>query len=175
MKPKKNNTDELVKLFDVLNIDSKVANEIRCDLQAGDALLSRQREPDCPDELIERITRDINNRTQRLSWPMRLRHIAAVLVLGFVLVGLFELTRQPFGNSSLDHQTILIADEFDVLETALDLELEELEVVFDDPVVAEILSLWDDANWDIQQLFGKEFTDETEPFSFGYGFNDWMA
>ena len=154
MKPKKNNTDELVKLFDVLNIDSKVANEIRCDLQAGDALLSRQREPDCPDELIERITRDINNRTQRLSWPMRLRHIAAVLVLGFVLVGLFEL---------------------DVLETALDLELEELEVVFDDPVVAEILSLWDDANWDIQQLFGKEFTDETEPFSFGYGFNDWMA
>lgn len=175
MKPKKNNTDELTELFDLLKIDSKAANKIRHDIQAGDALLSRQDEPDCPDELIESITRDIDNRTQRLSWPMRLRPIAAVLVLGFLLVGLFELTRQPFETGPVDHQTILMADEFDVLETGLNLEQEELEVVFDDPVVAEILSLWDDANWDIQQLFGKEFTDETEPFISGCGFNDWMA
>ena len=175
MKPEKNKPDELNELFDLLNIDSKVAGEIRQDIQAGDALLNRQNEPDCPDELIERITGDIEKQTQRLSWPMRLGRIAAVLVLGLVLVGLFELSQKPFKNGPLDPQPILLADEFDVLETALDLEQEELDVEFDDPAVADILSLWDDADWDIQKIFGKEFNDENNTLSIRTATDDWIA
>lgn len=175
MNLKKNKTDELTGLFDNLNIDNKAANEIRHDIETGDDLFRQQSESNCPAELIDRIMRDIQNRPQRLSWPMRLQRIAAVLILGFVLVGLFELIHQPVKNGSLQNQTILLADEFDVLETALDLEQDELDVAFDDPAVADILSLWDDADWDIQQIFGKEFSDETDTHTSRRGFNDWIG
>jgi hypothetical protein len=175
MKPKQKQTDELTELFDELNIDAQAASEMRHDLQTGDALLNEQSEPDCPAKLIEKITRDIEKQSQGLSWTIQLRRIAAVLVLGLVLVGLFELSRKPIEKDSLDQHAVLLADEYDIIETALDLELEEFEVDFDNPEIADILSLWDDAGWELQQLFGKEFTDETDTISYHTIVNDWIA
>ena len=111
MKPKQKQTDELTELFDELNIDASATSEMRHDIQAGDALLNEQGEPNCPDELFERVAQDIEKqhchsgtgRNPRLPGDKAtdgsmdtglrrydtLRRIAAVLVLGFVLVGLF--------------------------------------------------------------------------------------
>jgi len=175
MKSNKNKINELTELFEELNLDTEASSEIRHELEAGDAFLNQQSEPVCPDELIGRITRDIEKQSGDRSWAIQIRRIAAVFVLGFVLVGLLELSQKPFEMNSLGQHAVLLADDFDVLEIALDLEQEEFQVDFDYPEIADILSLWDDADWDLQQLLGKELSDENDTLSFYPAFNDRIA
>ena len=171
----KHKTDELTELFEMLNLDAKIAGEMRCDFEAGDAILDAQSEPELSEEMIGRITQNVQRRSGGLSWAARWQRIAAVLVLGFVLVGLVEFMSQPVEEEISGQHVFLLADDYDVLETALDLEQEEFTVNFDDPEIADILSLWDDAGWDVYQLFGKDFCDEKVMFATGTRVNCWIV
>lgn len=166
--------DELNNLFAELNITGSAADDIRRDLQDGQDLLN-QNEPPLPADLLNRISRQWQAPVRQTTWPLRFKRIAAVLILALGLAGLMQVTNKPSKDVSAATQTILVADGIDVLETALVLEQEELDLALDDVTINEILAMWDDAGWDIQQLFGKELSDETDTFTYRRSFNDWIV
>ena len=172
------NEKELTELFTKLNIEESKRQEILGDIARGDEFLKQQIDPDLPRGLIERIGNDLFIDQVAVSGQGRKRlmsrywlRIAAVIAFGIMVTALVMLDRDlirttpqspvvPITSNTSD-QLDLLDDEFGLWIAASTLE-EELDQEMNELAISEILVLWDDAGWEIDNILGKERDDEND-------------
>ena len=173
------NEKELRELFGQLNIEESKRQEILGDITRGDEFFKQQVEPEIPNGLIERVSKGrlvdqaVTAGEGQKRWMSRawLRPVAAVIVTGFLVIALMMLDKNQNLNSpeapvnpvtfnSSDEMNFL-DDEFGLWIAASTLE-EELDQEMNDLAISEILVLWDDAGWEIDNILGKERDHESD-------------
>ena len=173
------NDKELKELFAQLNFDESKRQEILRDITRGDEFLKQQVDPELPKGLIKRVGKGLladqvaaaGRDQKRLMSRTWLPPVAAVIAAGVLVTAIVVLDRNlrqttpenpvsPVTSNSSD-QMDLLYDEFGLWITASTLE-EELDEEMNDLAISEILVLWDNVGWEIDNILGKEKDHESD-------------
>lgn len=165
MKPDKR---EIEILTGRLNIDADQAGQIADEIDAGDDLLEKLADLPIPPEVFEKTTRLIQKRLYRRRWLGNITKIAAALIMALAAVSLLlNLTgrqnRSPGPETPMaaEQNIETFAGELDIWELLLT-EEDYYDQQIDDLTITEVLILWDDLEWNSNNILGKENDHENE-------------
>jgi len=107
------------------------------------------------------IRTDLATRAHRFAYPVWLKRVSAIAAA--VAIVCIALIAFRAGNKETTQSTTIPPEKTMAIKTEIP-ELWELELVefeepvlqVDDLVISEVLELWTEAQWDIENLFGKE-------------------
>jgi hypothetical protein len=160
----KENEKELFDLMADLNVSPAEAQRIARQIRSGDELLSQADVEVDDTEVLGRLELRIrgeldNPRTSRGGRKWVLRAIAAAAVFMMALGG----WKLWLDNGNIPVKPVLstpqasytLQDELAMWELAQKAE-NTTDMVIDDLLLAEVLTLWDEIDWEAENIFGKE-------------------
>lgn len=164
--------NELADLLNDLGVENGEAEQMAQDIEAGDELLGRYGTPEVPAELQGKIKQVVQQRLTQEPWSKRLLRIGAVAAV--VLVGLlvvWQTETSQTGAPTVEQRAAMQAQVIGQTDDPFDDELDLAEMAFvqenyaelelDDATVVEMLMLWEETDWELDLLFGKEHSYET--------------
>lgn len=153
MKPLPNN-QEILDLCAQLRITEPEARMIAEDLHQGDELLVAQANVEMDPAILQRITAELNHRLTRKRPLIWLRRIAAVIMLGFIALGIVSLSWRLAPPTKTDQEATLQQEQAILFDMAMRWNSGNQDV--DDLTVMEVMYLYDDENQDPTNRWGKE-------------------
>ncbi len=167
-----NKNHEWSELLKELDLDPAEARVMLQEVADGERWLARQSEPELPAGLLERVEQKcLQSRRRVVRYPYWLTRAAAVIFIAFLCIPLMQrLTKTentPVTQTQSGATSELYSNELDVWEVALTME-SDLEREADDVTLSEMMTLWEEAGWETDNLLGKEIQDETETDTLGY-------
>ena len=123
--------------------------------------------PQFMQRLEAQIRSELATRANRFAYPVWLKRVGAIaaavaiITLGIVAVALMKNYKtNPIPN--LPPDPFIVQEQTPELWELELVEFEEPVLKVDDLVISEVLELWTEAQWDIENLFGKENDHETQ-------------
>lgn len=172
MENSEENNKELTELLAQLSLPEQEARNIAEDIQVGDDLFSRYDQASVPGALLKRIEETTAARLaqhqgrRNYARARNISRIAAVIAVAALLVLLVQTDRNHSlpSDSGQDQQAVIrqtgaFEDDNDLWELALTLG-DSVEDQIDDYALAEMSWLWDESDTQIEDLLGKEPSDE---------------
>ena len=167
-----NKNHEWSELLKELDMEPQEAQAMLHEVQEGQRWLAQQPEPELPAGLLERVEKKcLQSHRRVVRYPYWLTRAAAVILVALISIPLLrtitrtEDARLPQPQPSATNE--LYSNELDVWEVALTME-DHLEREADDVTLSEMMTLWEEAGWETDNLLEMETQDETETDTLGY-------
>jgi len=177
-----NNNQELAELLEQLGIDQEETQKITTDIRTGDKLLNGYTTPAVPGPLRRRVQEALDQRLRRRARMQWVGRVAAVLLIGLALSGLWYQHREMSGDvygPSAEQGARLVArpgeEPLTLAELALLQEEQDyLDEPMDDLALTELMFLFEDAELLQDDSLGKEYDHETL-YADGCDIDCWIA
>jgi hypothetical protein len=158
----KENEKELFDLMANLNVSPAEAQRMAREIRSGDELLSQADVEVDDTEVLERLEQRIRGeldspRASRHGWKWALRAAAAAAMV-MIALGAQKLwwgngSDPVMPDSAAVTESYTLQDELAMWELAQKVE-NTTDMVIDDLLLAEVLTLWDEIDWEAENIFG---------------------
>lgn len=158
----KENEKELFDLMADLNVSPAEAQRMAREIRSGDELLNQADVEVDDTEVLERLEQRIRveldrPRTSRQGWKWALRAATAaamvMIALGAGKLWLGNGSDPVMPDSAAVTESYTLQDELAMWELAMKVE-NSTDMVIDDLLLAEVLTLWDEIDWEAENIFG---------------------
>ena len=156
------NNQELDELAAQLGLPPEQARRIATDIRTGDKLLAGANEPELSGKLLQRVQQAVDYRLQRRARMQWVGRVAAALLIGVGLTGLWQQQRGDGDGSPTVASVFRLGEEPLTLAelTLLPEEQDFLDEPMDDLALTELMFLLDAAELLQDDSLGKEHDHE---------------